>query len=291
MNAAVIEHIERVSLLLGFGLLLGAAEWANPFPANPRRDRAETRRHLWWLGASLIVGPTIGWVVNRSVADMNASTPLRQLVGQAPLVVRVAIALFVGELVAYWLHRAMHASRLLWRLHAIHHQATEVRWWTAFRAHPLSGLLVHVLPFSAAAATGAGRDAVAAYVGVVVVVTVLAHADVYLPVRGLDRVLVTPAFHRVHHHADGGRRHYSQVLSLFDDLFCTRSPQPTSRKPIDNDAVLATADATHAAAGSPSRHHSTAASNTSTSASARASAPVRPAAPRTMGTNSSIATG
>lgn len=239
----VAQQGERLLLVLALWLLLGAAEWANPFPSSRPHDRAETRRHLAWLGVFFVVGPTVGWVVNHAIRVAARWSPLDGPVGAAPFAARIAVAVVAGEFVAYWLHRAMHVSKWLWALHAIHHRATEVRWWTAFRAHPLSGLLVHVLPFAAAAATGAGRDAVAVYVTAVVVLTVVAHADVYLPARGLDLLLVTPAFHRRHHERGGDREHYAQILPAMDRLFGT-APHASKAKPIDRDVRLAAAEAT-----------------------------------------------
>lgn len=243
MHRLLADHAERLAVIAGVGVLLAAAEWANPSPSTSPRDRAETRRHLAWLAAFFVVGPAVGWVVSRAIAITIVHTPLREPVGSTPFAVRAMLAIAAGETVAYWLHRWMHASRRLWRVHAIHHRATDVRWWTAFRAHPLSGLLVHVAPFTAAAATGAGSPAVGAYVGTVFVITVLAHADVYVPWRWLDRVVVTPAFHRAHHRPGGDRHHYAQILPLLDALFGT-ARQPTSTRPMASEATLAVPEAT-----------------------------------------------
>lgn len=230
MRVVITRELELLVFVLAIGALLAAAEWANPYrPA--RRDRAETRRHLGWMGVYLLVTPATAWVVSRTLRSIANSTPPRTFVGTTPFVARAVIALVVGELVAYWLHRWMHTVRWLWWLHSVHHRATEVRWWTAFRAHPLSGFVVHLVPFSAAAAAGVGSDAIAFYVGVVIVVSVVAHADVHLPLSVLDAVVVTPAFHRRHHERSGGRVHYSQVLPLMDVVFGTRRSSADDRQP------------------------------------------------------------
>lgn len=230
MRDVVTREVELMGFVLAIGALLAAAEWANPYrPA--RRDLAETRRHLGWLGVYLLVTPATAWVVSRALRGLTNWSPLRTSIGAAPFALRAVIAVLVGELVAYWLHRWMHTVRWLWWLHSVHHRATEVRWWTAFRAHPLSGFVVHLLPFSAVAAAGVGSDAVALYVGVVIVVSVVAHADVFLPASPLDSLVVTPTFHRRHHERGGGRVHYSQVLPLMDVVFGTRRTSADDRQP------------------------------------------------------------
>ncbi len=99
--------------------------------------------------------------------------------------------------------------RWLWWLHSVHHRATEVRWWTAFRAHPLSGFVVHLLPFSAVAAAGLGSDPPRGALrrAMVIVVSVVAHADVEssCPPIAARLLVVMPTFHRCHHERGGGR--------------------------------------------------------------------------------------
>jgi sterol desaturase/sphingolipid hydroxylase (fatty acid hydroxylase superfamily) len=229
MRAVVTRELELVGFVVAIGLLLGAAEWANPFrPAH--RNRAETRRHLQWLGIYLIAVPPLTWLISRVLRAITQHTPWRTTVERAPFPLRLAVALVVVELVAYWLHRWMHTVRWLWWLHSVHHAATEVRWWTAFRAHPLSSLVVHLVPFTAVAITGVGADALAAVVAIVIIVSLLAHADVYLPLPALDALVVTPGYHRLHHERRGTGAHFAQVLPVMDRLFGTLQLSPDQRE-------------------------------------------------------------
>src|SRR6185295_9906993 len=62
---------------------------------------------------------------------------------RAPLLGQLAMALLVGELGQYWVHRLGHTARPLWRLHALHHSVGRLYWLNAGRFHPLDTLLQH----------------------------------------------------------------------------------------------------------------------------------------------------
>lgn len=214
--------LHLAAVLLALAVLLGAAEWADPEAGvRPHRDSKERRRHLAWMAVYLVIAPAVGWVAARTVAVADHLAAPWALAGRLPWGVRVMVAFAVADSVAYWLHRAMHASPVLWRLHAVHHRATDVRWWTAFRFHPLDTLAAHTLPYATAALAGVGTDAVAAYLVTVVVVTLFAHADLFVPGRGLARLVVTPGFHRTHHDIGGHGRNFALVLPVADVVFGT----------------------------------------------------------------------
>ncbi len=228
--------LARLLVLIALvGAFLTVAELADPerlgFGApSAKRDRAETTRHLAWLAAYFVVAPAIGWVAAALLRFTDRHAPLAGSVGEWPWMARVALAVLVADAAAYGLHRAMHASPVLWRLHVVHHRATEVRWWTSFRFHPLDTLLAHTVPYALATVAGVGLDAVAVYVVAVMVVTLLAHADVYMPGAWLRRLVVTPTFHRRHHEVAGDGSNFALVLPVFDAAFRTAWFAPASRR-------------------------------------------------------------
>src|SRR4029079_8123077 len=65
--------------------------------------------------------------------------PLRRgmapAVEQLPLGIRVVLALVLFDVLAYWVHRAAHASPLLWRIHRVHHSESALGPTTTFRFH------------------------------------------------------------------------------------------------------------------------------------------------------------
>lgn len=216
------------------------AETTVPRRIGVRRAPLRSRRcDARWMGLHLVLAPAGAFniALTAAVAD-HQRLPLHRL----PLPGRVVVALLAYDLAAYWTHRGMHAHRLLRRWHGVHHSSSELRWWTTYRFHPISALLSQIPPLAAMAALGPGSAAVEIVVTIVIVVTLLAHADVWLPDRALSWLVVTPTFHRRHHHPATAETNFALVLPVFDRLFATTSPgQPSTQAPTATDATLATA--------------------------------------------------
>jgi sterol desaturase/sphingolipid hydroxylase (fatty acid hydroxylase superfamily) len=143
---------------------------------------------------------------------------------QFPWIAILVLTLIAQTFAAYWVHRLMHVSPLLWRVHRVHHADTMVDVSTSLRNHPLELLLT--IPASALVilVLGTPVSVVAALQGFYVAAAIWEHADIALPER-LDRALaivfVTPRLHRLHHSPD--RRchdsNYGNSIMLWDRLF------------------------------------------------------------------------
>ncbi len=132
----------------------------------------------------------------------------------------IPLAFVLHELAYYWDHRLGHRVGLLWAFHAIHHSSNEFNHSTAARGFVFDGQLKALFALPAALI---GIEPM-----VFIAVSVLTNAygiwnhASYVPRLGwVDRVLMTPKMHKVHHanqpqYID---RNYSQVTLLFDRLF------------------------------------------------------------------------
>jgi sterol desaturase/sphingolipid hydroxylase (fatty acid hydroxylase superfamily) len=209
-----VDWLERVviwSALLGACIVVERID-----PLDPHRAVPVLARDAPWFLVYLAVAPLIARVGDLAVEAADAVPgPL----AWTPVVVQAAIGLVVFDLVSYGLHRVMHRTRL-WQLHRVHHGSTELTFWTAFRAHPVSALLTHVVPLAVVALLGVRDGALTAVVFVVFLVTLVGHAAVWLP-PGLDRVLATPGYHRRHHDPDLAERNLVLLFPVIDRVFGT----------------------------------------------------------------------
>jgi sterol desaturase/sphingolipid hydroxylase (fatty acid hydroxylase superfamily) len=186
----------------------------------------------------LVVTLVLGMLLNITLA-MGAAYVEQQGFGLLHLlgagaVTSLVVAFLALDGASYLVHRLMHQTPLLWRVHLVHHIDASVDATTAFRQHPIEG----VLRFSFLAATawllGAPPAAVAAYRLIGALNSVLEHANIRIP-RWLDRIWVsfwvTPDMHKVHH--SRARRetdsNYANLFSFFDRAFGTFTP--SSRGP------------------------------------------------------------
>jgi sterol desaturase/sphingolipid hydroxylase (fatty acid hydroxylase superfamily) len=105
---------------------------------------------------------------------------------------------------ANWLaHWAEHRIAPLWRVHALHHSQEELSVLTSFRAHPLSHLPGFCLATIPVIALVGDRGMAPFLVTCYVCLGTLPHANVPWTFGPLGRVMVSPAYHRLHHSVEG----------------------------------------------------------------------------------------
>jgi sterol desaturase/sphingolipid hydroxylase (fatty acid hydroxylase superfamily) len=121
---------------------------------------------------------------------------------------------------ANWLaHWADHRVAALWRLHAVHHSQEELSVLTSFRAHPLSHLAGFFLATIPVVALTGDRGMAPALITAYVCLGTLPHANVPWSLGPLGKVVVSPAYHRLHHSFEGSDGlNLGVVLTVWDVL-------------------------------------------------------------------------
>jgi sterol desaturase/sphingolipid hydroxylase (fatty acid hydroxylase superfamily) len=137
--------------------------------------------------------------------------------------VKILLGLLATDLALYWVHRAMHASPTLWRTHVFHHSIEDLYWLSGARTS-----VTHLLLFAAPQVILAwyvfglttGEAAIAFSIGVVVNLWV--HTNLRATLGPLDWLVITPAFHRIHHGRDViPSKNLAFLFTLWDRLFGT----------------------------------------------------------------------
>jgi sterol desaturase/sphingolipid hydroxylase (fatty acid hydroxylase superfamily) len=159
-----------------------------------------------------------------------------------PAAVAFAVLLITRSFTAYWLHRAMHAHPLLWRLHRVHHADAELDVSSGVRNHPVEQLVGMAVAVAISAVLAPSSGVVLAVDALLLMTAFWQHADVRLPTRVAsvaERLFVTPRYHRLHHDAAAGAAsgNYGDMFTLWDRLF------GTERHPDGADVVVGVADA------------------------------------------------
>jgi sterol desaturase/sphingolipid hydroxylase (fatty acid hydroxylase superfamily) len=128
-------------------------------------------------------------------------------------------------------HWADHRFAPLWRMHALHHSQEELSVLTAFRAHPLSHLPGFFLAAIPVLALMGGRGVAPALITGYVCLGTLPHANLRWTFGPLGRIVVSPAYHRLHHAADGSEGANLGVVLTVWDVLAGRARFPTSGDP------------------------------------------------------------
>jgi sterol desaturase/sphingolipid hydroxylase (fatty acid hydroxylase superfamily) len=153
-------------------------------------------------------------------------------VGAWPMWVQLAGALVLADFFAYWKHRVFH-TRLLWPVHAVHHSAEEVDWLTNERDHPLQLLATHLAVIVPLVLAGFSPEIIALQATLRRAYSLYTHANVRWSYGPLDRVFVSPAFHRWHHACDPrtSGKNFAVFFSFYDVLFGSYRMPEGARQP------------------------------------------------------------
>ena len=154
-----------------------------------------------------------------------------------PWIATFALLLLARSFTTYWVHRASHAIPWIWRVHRVHHADAAVDVSTAFRNHPIELLMVAPVAAATVLLIGPPVTVVLAVDTLLFALGLWQHANIALPrpiERMLDRIVVTPSFHRAHHAPDRAchDRNYGDLVPLWDRLFGTLAPPADRAAPV-----------------------------------------------------------
>jgi sterol desaturase/sphingolipid hydroxylase (fatty acid hydroxylase superfamily) len=136
---------------------------------------------------------------------------------------QAAVGILWLDLTFYYWHRFNHLRPLLWRFHNVHHVDPDLDVTTSFRFH--FGEVLYSTPFRLlqVGLFGVSPATYLLYEFLFNCATMFHHSNVRLPLaleRLLNKVLVTPRMHGIHHSAIGPETNsnYSVVFSCWDRL-------------------------------------------------------------------------
>lgn len=179
------------------------------------------------LGQPLVLGAAV-WLATR----LSAEYGMQLWPDGWPLLIQLALALLIAELVEYSVHRSMHEIPALWRFHAPHHSCERLYWLNALRFHPIDILAVgpgKLVPLVMLGADGP----VLALVGIFAAVHgVYQHANLPCRLGPLNWIFSQAELHRWHHSpkVEEANHNYGGNLIVWDTLFGTRY-LPADREP------------------------------------------------------------
>ena len=208
--------------------------------AAPLRPEQPVFRKGWTTDGVHLLVSHVGVQVASAVIVLPGQWLRRSILGGAgpshagalPFLVQLAAIVVIADLCFYWIHRTFHAWPLLWRLHRIHHSNEQMDWLASERLHVVEIVIVRALVLTPLILIGFGQGPLLAYVTFASVQAVLVHANFrskLAPRLGwVERILVTPRIHHLHHAADGPAvdKNFAIHLPVLDRLFGTLYAPP-----------------------------------------------------------------
>src|SRR5580704_12245325 len=141
-----------------------------------------------FMNGLLLYGVLLAAITGLDGLAAISAPHLRIWVATRPFWAQAALAIAVGDLGIYAIHRLAHTVPWLWRFHAIHHSAEEMDWLVAARNHPVDLLLFRVASLGPLAMLHVAPAAFGAFVLVLGWQAWLAHANVRLQYGPLRHV-------------------------------------------------------------------------------------------------------
>ncbi len=137
---------------------------------------------------------------------------------------QAALLLVVADLLEYARHRALHRVPLLWRFHALHHDADVMHVVKSSRNHGVDLLFRFAVVYAPLALLGAPAMLLPFYSMAIMLFGPVSHANLDLPVpRAMHRLVVTPQVHTIHHARarEQADSNFGPVFTIWDQLFGT----------------------------------------------------------------------
>jgi sterol desaturase/sphingolipid hydroxylase (fatty acid hydroxylase superfamily) len=170
------------------------------------------------VGSAALIGEHAGWIELRSTQHW-------------PAWLLIPLTLVAMDAANWLAHFADHRVGALWRFHALHHSQEELSVLTSFRNHPLMHTTGFVLATVPVVVLMPFRPIDPVLITVYVCIGTLQHANLNWTFGPLGKVIVSPAYHRLHHARDEQGINLGVVLVVWDILagqavFPDRRPVP-----------------------------------------------------------------
>lgn len=205
---------------------------------------ASTRQDYFWLFFNRIFFLTLGiaWfafaidvaqLTYKGLSLLGSPTEPQATNNTLSLLVAYTVILFVlDDGSRFLLHKIMHKFKFLWRIHQVHHSATSLTPFTTYRLHPLESLLYQLrasllhglcagVAFFTLGFQLSGLEIWGASIWVIFFNALganLRHSNIPLQYGKLEKVLISPAQHQLHHGLTTMKHNYGSFLAIWDQL-------------------------------------------------------------------------
>ena len=205
--------------LAAIGVFL-VAERVRPAQRRPLIARGHRQDVLYTILNATLVLPLVA-ALSLSFTEIARSTfPWIVLPRSGAPRWAVTALIFVAMDACNWFaHLANHHVQVLWRFHEVHHSQEDMSVLTVFRTHPLVHVsyLIALVPATVLLANGVMPTTLLVIYGAMVA---FAHSNTNLGFGPLERVFVSPNFHRIHHQLVGPQDvNLGFALTIWDQLF------------------------------------------------------------------------
>jgi len=132
--------------------------------------------------------------------------------------------LLLADFLRYWLHRASHRWKPLWKLHEVHHSPKKLYWMNVGRFHPIEKGMQYVFDALPFIVLGVSQEVLALYFVFYAINGFFQHCNIDLRLGVLNFLVSGPELHRWHHskRIKESDNNFGNNLIIWDLIFSTR---------------------------------------------------------------------
>ena len=151
-----------------------------------------------------------------------------------PIWLAVMLAFFVQDFTGYWMHRLNHRVNIFWNRHVIHHSSEEFNLSCALRQSISETIHFSALLMIPAALFGVPAVIFSVLAPIHLFMQFWYHTRLINKMGFLEKIIVTPSHHRVHHaiNPEYIDKNYGQILIIWDKMFGSFQPELEQIKPV-----------------------------------------------------------
>ena len=151
-----------------------------------------------------------------------------------PIWLAVILAFFVQDFTGYWMHRLNHRVNIFWNRHVIHHSSEEFNLSCALRQSISETIHFSALLMIPAALFGVPAVIFSVLAPIHLFMQFWYHTRLINKMGFLEKIIVTPSHHRVHHaiNPEYIDKNYGQILIIWDKMFGSFQPELEQIKPV-----------------------------------------------------------
>ena len=151
-----------------------------------------------------------------------------------PVWAAVLVAFVVQDITGYWMHRLNHRVNVFWNRHIIHHSSEEFNLSCALRQSISETVHFGAILMIPAAILGVPANIFAVLAPIHLFMQFWYHTRLIDTMGWLEKIIVTPSHHRVHHAINPQYidKNYGQILIIWDKMFGSFQPELDSVEPV-----------------------------------------------------------
>ena len=211
------KWVEEAEFL--FLITVAIAEVGIDLIYHNKRNYRDTRANIAIAIVYSITAATLGYAI--ALAGLKFFSQFRLM--EIPIDGwRLILAVAIADFIYYWEHRTEHQIRFFWAYHNVHHSSTDYNYTVASRLSWVETwfLWIFYIPMVLL-----GFDPLLVFLAVQIntAYQTWIHTQKIGRLGILERVINTPALHRVHHASNPGYidKNFGGILMIWDRLFGT----------------------------------------------------------------------